>query len=267
MKEVQAVSIADYLVQAAGIPHPWRTVQYRVDEVATIVHLWVTRLPRPNVEVKRGWFSFGTVPETIVEVPARGPELQWRHLNCMNFTCQIHTTDTLDERHLDLPWFGQPGLPFSNRLSRQIFICLAEGMEMHTICDLLNIPFNDLWKFKHALDNGQVKFEYTPTAKQSPHLAARTAHPHGAAPTPAGSVPELDDPVWEQLITGDLHIHIKTLSLQLILTKLRLQVSLQQNDEVKRLKLRELHKYVERNQRSLGYELQQLKEHSQTEPA
>jgi hypothetical protein len=180
----------------------------------------------------------------------------------MNFTCQIHTTDTLDERHLDLPWFGQPGLPFSNRLSRQIFICLAEGMEMHTICDLLNIPFNDLWKFKHALDNGQVKFEYTPTVKPATRIASPQ---HGAAPV--GNVPELDDPVWEQLITGDLHIHIKTLSLQLILTKLRLQVSLQQNDEVKRLKLRELHKYVERNQRSLGYELQQLKEHSHAEPA
>ena len=53
--------------------------------------------------------------------------------------------------------------------------------------------------------------------------------------------------------------------LQLGFAILRQQVSLQQNDEVKRLKLRELHKYVERNQRSLGYELNQFKELSQTE--
>lgn len=262
MKEVQAFSIADYLVQAAGIAHPWRAVQYRVDAAATIVHVWITRQPRPNVEKKRSWFNFSAA-EASAEMPDIGPEMQWRHLNWMNFSCYIHTTDTLDERHLDLPWFGQPGLPFSNRLSRQIFICLAEGMEMHTICDLFNIPFNDLWKFKHALDNGQVKFEYTSTRKSSSSVSS-PATPSQAS-VQAGCVPDLDDPVWERLIKGDFNLHIKTLSLQLILTKLRQQVSLQQNDEVKRLKLRELHKYVERNQRSLGYELDQFKKHSEAE--
>lgn len=260
MKEVQAFSIADYLVQAAGIAHPWRAVQCRVDEVATIVHVWISRQPRPNVERKRSWFNFSPAPATP-EVPVTGPEMQWRHLNCMNFSCHIHTTDVLDERHFDLPWFGQPGLPFSNRLSRQIFICLAEGMEMHAICDILNIPFNDLWKFKHALDNGQVRFEYTASRKSAPASAAALSQ----AAADAASVPGLDDPVWEKLITGELNIHIKTLSLQLILTKLRQQVSLQQNDEVKRLKMRELHKYVERNQRSLGYELNQFKQPAQAE--
>lgn len=259
MSEAQTFSTADYLAQAAGIPHPWRAVQYRVDAMATIVHLWITRQPKPNIEKKRGWFNFGSAP-AAPEVPATGPDMQWRHLNCMNFTCLIHTTDALDDRHLDLPWFGQPGLPFSNRLSRQIFICLTEGMELHAICDVFNLPFNDLWKFKHALDNGQVKLEYTTTWKP----AASTTSPASAVQTSvqASNMPAPEDPVWERLITGDLTIHIKTLSLQLILTKLRQQVSQQQNDEVKRLKLRELHKYVERNQRSLGYELEQLKKNS-----
>ncbi|MES2945976.1 MAG: hypothetical protein V4772_24175, partial [Pseudomonadota bacterium] len=94
------------------------------------------------------------------ESPIAGPDIQWRHLNCMNFTCQIHTADALDERHYDLPWFGQQGLPFSNRLSRQVFACLREGMDISAICGIFDIPFADLWKFKHALDKGQVKFEY-----------------------------------------------------------------------------------------------------------
>ena len=68
-------------------------------------------------------------------------------------------------------------------------------------------------------------------------------------------------------ITGDLNIQIKTLSFQLILTKLRQQFSMQQNDEVKIMKLRELHRYVERNERSLGHELKQLRAQSQSEPA
>jgi len=222
MKETHTGTIADYLAAAAGIPHPWRASHYRIDEVAAMVHVWITRQPKPNVEIKRGWF--------------------------------------------DLPWFGQPGLPFSNRLSRQVFACLTEGMEISAICEIMNIPFADLWRFKHALDNGQVKFEYTSAKKASPAAADSAASP-SSSPANAGNVPDLDDPIWERIITGELNIQIKTLSLQLILTKLRQQVSLQQNDEVKRLKLRELHKYVERNQRSLDYELHQIKELSQTESA
>ena len=262
MQEALALSVADYLAIAAGIPHPWRAIQYRIDDVAAILHVWITRQPRPNIPKKRSWFGLGAI-QPVTEVPANGPEMQWRHLNCMSFSCQIHTTDVLDERHFDLPWFGQPGLPFTNRLSRQVFACLSEGMEMSALCEIFHIPFGDMWKFKHALDNGQVKFEYTATKK--PSLAASGPAAPSQSPADASGVPHVDDPVWERIITGALNIQIKTLSLQLILTKLRQQVSLQQNDEVKRLKLRELHKYVERNQRSLGYELNQFKELSHTE--
>jgi hypothetical protein len=262
MKEALALSVADYLAIAAGIPHPWRAIQYRIDDVAAILHVWITRQPRPNAPRKRSWFGLGA-SQPVTEVPANGVEMQWRHLNCMSFSCQIHTTDVLDERHFDLPWFGQPGLPFTNRLSRQVFACLSEGMEISALCEIFHLPFADMWKFKHALDNGQVKFEYTATKKSS--LAAPGAAMSSSAAADTSAVPGVDDPVWERIITGAQTIQIKTLSLQLILTKLRQQVSLQQNDEVKRLKLRELHKYVDRNQRSLGYELGQLKALSQTE--
>ncbi|ABM38313.1 hypothetical protein [Polaromonas naphthalenivorans] len=264
MNEPHELAIAGYLAVAAGIPHPWRATQYRIDEVAAMVHVWITRQPQANVKKKRSWFGLLTAVQAIAEAPVNGPEMQWRHLNCMNFTCQIHTLDVLDERHFDLPWFGQPGLPFSNRLSRQVFACLKEGLEIPAICDIHNIPFADLWKFKHALDNGQVKFEYTASHKTDTAAAGPDAHLSSAG---SGNVPDVKDPVWERLITGELNIHIKTLSLQLILTKLRQQVSLQQNDEVKQLKLRELHRYVERNQRSLEYELNQFRKISQSEYA
>ncbi|CAM3525163.1 hypothetical protein [Polaromonas hydrogenivorans] len=264
MKEPHELAIAGYLAVAAGIPHPWRATQYRIDEVAAMVHVWITRQPQANVKKKRSWFGLLTAVQAIAEAPVNGPEMQWRHLNCMNFTCQIHTLDVLDERHFDLPWFGQPGLPFSNRLSRQVFACLKEGLEIPAICDIHNIPFADLWKFKHALDNGQVKFEYTASQKTD---TATGPDAHLSPSAGSGNVPDVKDPVWERLITGELTIHIKTLSLQLILTKLRQQVSLQQNDEVKQLKLRELHRYVERNQRSLEYELNQFRKISQSEYA
>lgn len=261
MEASHPFAIASYLVQVAGIPSPWRATQFRIDEVGKAVHVWITRHKLPDVEKRRNWFTRDS-GQPIAEVPATGPEQQWRHLNCMEYTCQIHTVDELEERHYGLPWLGQPSLPFSNRLSRQVFACLMEGMEMSAICAMLNIPFADLWKFKFAIDNGQVKFEYTPAKKK------RTVAVVASLPLPSvGNVPDMADPVWERLIIGELNIQIKTLSFQLILTKLRQQASLQQSDEIKLMKLRELHRYVERNERSLGYELQQLTEYSQTESA
>lgn len=269
MEETQTFALASYLVMAAGIPSPWRPTRYRIDEVTKMVHVWITRHPIPDVEKRRGWFG-KSAAQPVAQAPALRTERHWRHLNCMDYTCQIHTQDELDAHHHELPWLGQPGLPFSNSLSRQIFACMMEGMEISTICALMNIPFTELWKFKYALDNGQVNFDYTPTKKILPAVtrsAAAAAVPTAASTpaTTAVSVPDVADPIWGQLLTGELNIDIKTLSFQLILTKLRQQVKMQQNDEVKLMKLRELHRYVERNQRSLPYELHQLKEQSLAE--
>ncbi|MDP3653411.1 MAG: hypothetical protein Q8R67_17225 [Rhodoferax sp.] len=264
MEAFPSVAIADSLMLAAGVPRPWRATQYRMDEITKKIHLWITRQAQPQAEKKRNWFGMATA-QPATQAMATGPEMQWRHLNVMNFTCQIHTTDPLDARHYELPWFGQPGLPFSNRLSHQVFACLAEGVEMSAVCAMLDIPFTDLWRFKYALDQGLVKFEYTPAKKTG---ATTTATPSTFVPsTLASNVPDVTDPIWERLITGEISVQIKTLSLQLMFTKLRQQFSLQQDDEVKLMKLRELHRYVERNERSLGYELHQFRELAQAQSA
>lgn len=262
MELSHSFAIASYLVQAAGIPSPWRATHCRIDGVTKTAHVWITRHPLPSAEKKPRWFNRG-LARSVSQAPADRSEMQWRHLNCMDFACQIHTVDDLDEIHHELPWLGQPGLPFSNRLSRQVFTCLAEGMEMSAICVMLNIPFADIWKFKYALDNGQVKFDYTPANRvRACPIAPVMPSTSSQHATNADNVPDITDPVWEQLITGELSVQIKTLSFQLILTKMRQQVSLQQDNDVKLMKLRELHRYVERNERSLGYELLQLRGNS-----
>jgi hypothetical protein len=273
METTQLSMIADYLVQAAGIPPPWRATKHQFDGIAKTVQIWITRSPLPQVETKRNWFGM-TSTHVVTSVAATGPDQHWRHLNCMDYICQIHTLDELDPRHHDLPWLGKPGMPFTNRLSREVFTCLAEGMDINAVCSMLNVPFTDLWKFKYALDNGQVSFDYTPRARTRQQVAANTAM---ASPTPVpetmaappgnSAVPDVTHPLWERLITGQLDIQIKTLSFQLILTKLRQQVSLQQSNEVRLMKLRELHRYVERNARSLDLELKQLREIAQSETA
>lgn len=265
MEVAHTVTAAECLMLAAGISPPWHLTQYRIDAVTKTAHLWITRHQQHDVVKKRSWFGFGPAhavahaPER--QAPVHGLDMAWRYLNVMTFDCHVHTTDQLEQAHYDLPWFGQPDLPFSNRLSHRVFVCLAEGMEMGTVCDLLNITFADLWKFKYALDKGLVKFEHK-TAKRP--IPATTPTPTAPADSASG-VPDVTDPLWEHLITGELNIEIKTLGLQLIFTKLRQQFKLQQSEEVKLMKLRELHRYVERNQRGLTHELRQIRELAQTE--
>lgn len=258
METSKSVGMAEKFALAANIALPWRATRCHVDAVGKMVHVWITRHPEQQVIKKRNWLGITTV-HTASPPPPEGPDVHWRHLNCMDFTCTIHTVDQLDPRHHDLPWFGQNGLSFSNGLSRQILTCLAEGLELSAICALFKVPFADLWKFKYGLDNGLIRFDHVATRKSVASDPAAGPAPLSPPLSGESGVPDVSDPVWEQLLTGTLVIQIKTLGFQLLLTKLMQQVSLQQTDDVKLLKLRELHRYVERNARSLGMELQQLR--------
>jgi len=77
------------------------------------------------------------------------------------------------------------------------------------------------------------------------------------APTPR-EVPELTDPLWLALLSGETDIEIRSLSLRLLLGKLRAQAQAAIDDDIRVLKLVELHRYFERNQRALQHELAQL---------
>ena len=261
--------IAEYFGIAAGVHLPWRANQYSVDDSSRTLHVWVTCQAAPQVEHKRGWFGVKAAQTAPAPSQIRGLDQRWRHLDCMDYACFIHTHDQLEAGHCDLPWFGRTDMPFSNRLARKIFLFLMEGLDMQVICDVLKVSFTDLWKFKYALDNGLLHFEYTPVTRRKPKdVAPPTEAGNVTNGTPdsasqsadetGSKVPDMSDPVWEQLITGELHIQIKTLSFQLLLSKLRQQVSLQQSADVKLMKLRELHRYVERHERILSHELSQL---------
>jgi hypothetical protein len=264
METPQFSEVTEYLVRAAGIAPPWRATQCQFDNMGKTVHIWISRHPAVQTIRKRNWLGVMRT-QTIADTTMRGPELRWRHLNCMDFTCIVHTTDVLDPRHHELPWLGEVISPFTNKMARQLFVCLAEGMDYTVICNLLKISFTDLWKFKFALDSGALKFDYKPMRKALAETLSNAAG-NGALPVQpsaqhmqTSAVPDVSHPVWGHLMEGGADIQINTLGFQLLLTKLRQQVRVQQSDEVKLLKLRELHRYVERNARSLASELEQLR--------
>jgi len=250
---------------AVGLRLPWRASKCTVNEVSKTIHLWITNQGLATAEQRRLWF----VPKAA-RAPSKittAEDKQWRHVDCMTYSCVVHTCDPLQPDDHELDWLGLPNSPFTKCLAKRIFQLLMEGVDMQVICEVLRIPFAELWKFKFDLDNGLLNFEYQPSTRRGAKFhpesqlpaAKRAAASDAKAVEAAIEVPDVSDPVWEDLITGKLNIDIKTLSLQLLLTKLRQQVSQLQSADVKIMKLRELHRYVERHQRVLRHELVQLK--------
>ena len=74
-------------------------------------------------------------------------------------------------------------------------------------------------------------------------------------------MPDVTDPIWQELVEGKLPVDIRVLSLQLLLTRMRTQFATIDDRDVRLLKLRDLHRYVIRNERVLDYELAQLRRH------
>lgn len=269
MKPQQHLTIEDYFGKAAGLKAPWRTEKCEVNDASKTVHMWVTN-QAITYEQRHGWFGV----KNILKAPKRSNSVEqhWRHLDCMDYACVIHVSDPIEPVDYDLDWLGPLKISFTNRMAKKIFLLLMEGMELQLICEDLRIPFTDLWKFKYELDNGLLNFEYTPSAQRkrkdanlqltygAEHTSANAADLGASIEAPI-RIPEMFDPVWEQLITGALKIQIKTLSFQLLLTKLSQQVNLLQSPDVKIMKLRELHRYVERHARVLKHELAQLTQH------
>jgi hypothetical protein len=256
MSTLPTPPISDTWLQAAGIASPWRVTQVKTDPVAKMLHLWITRHPLPEVAAKkRHWFGMllNTAPPNRPpsSTTPQGPEMQWRHLNSMDYACLIHTTDVLEEPHHNLPWLGQKGMPFTNRMGKHITACVSKGVELATVAQLFDVSYADLWKFKFAIDQGS-----TPMPAASGNTSAAALR-----------LPEPSHPMWEQLVAGDIQIDIKTLGFQLLLSKLRQQINLHPTPEVKTVKLRELHRYMVRNAHSLSNELQQLQSHLNGEAA
>ncbi|MFZ6773352.1 hypothetical protein ACO0LB_11620 [Undibacterium sp. SXout7W] len=266
MQTFQLPDITEYFAIAAGVNTPWRARQYMADDSGKTLHLWITRQPQVQQGQKQGWFASRQAKPSAPQ-PVSLSTQRWRHLDCMEYQCFIYTDDTLNLGDYELPWFGTPDMPFTNRLARKVFQFLMEGMDLQVICDVLHVSFGDLWKFKYSLDNGLLNFEYTSpsvrTLKPAPAMsdsgAAGTAVGTNHTSTTISDVPDMSDPVWLQLINGELDIQIKTLSFQFLLTRLRQQVSRQQSADIRLMKQRELHRYVERNQRVLSFELRQLR--------
>ena len=236
-----------------------RTEKLLLEQLLELHEPWEIRAVRTDIHgrrcevevglaVPRAWFGFARKPSApLVD---RG---EWRHLNLAGFRYVVRVvapaTVSLDR----YDWAGEPGQPFTRGMSARLTRLLAEGVSLDGICRLFGVDPGEIWRLKRSLETRSVRL--------SPLDAAAAAPAAGAGPAveAAPGLPEADDPVWGRLAGGDISIDIGVLSLKLLLTRVRSQYEAMPDDESRRLKARELHRFFVKNLRMLGTELQQLR--------
>lgn len=234
------------LRQLLLIERPWEVRDYRLDVRKRRCDVWIGQEP------ERGWFG-------RPKATPPGEVAVWQHLAIGPIRFHLHVTQPLGFESKGVGWMGETGMPFTRALAARVFALFGEGVSLQSVCALLDLSLQDVWRYRYALDTGRAGGAEPEPARpaEPPPAAATSAEP---LPVPAGSaVPDVTDPVWLRLLDGDLSLDIKVLSLKLMLTKLRSQLDLIHDEEVRLLKLKELHRYFVKNERVLAHELDQLR--------
>lgn len=264
------------LRQLLMIDRPWEVREYHLDLRKRRLDVWV------GEEVERGWFG----RERKSARPAT--ENHWQHVPFGPVKVHLHVMvpNGMDTRAM--AWVGEPGMPFTRSLANRVFTLFNEGVPLPVVCRLLELTLQDVWRYRYALDNGRAKvnegevqgagsvadtvtnivnISQIANTTQAANTAMQTfTAVEAQAERAAGSgartgewVPDVTDPVWQRLLEGNMPLDIKVLSLKLMLTRSRSQMELITDDEVRLLKMRELHRYFVKNQRVLGHELSQIR--------
>lgn len=223
---------------------PWTVQRWTLQRSVRRCDVWI------GLKSSRGWL--GRRSSTASE-----DEHVWRHLDVMGIPLWLHVTVPASANLTTIPWAGEDDMPFSHAMAERLFALLDAGVGLDGVCRLLQIPLQDAWKYKYALDHGRA-------GKAGTRLVAGTdAVPvtaHATADDVGGAIPDPSHPVWTELAQGQRALDIHLLSLKLLMNRVRGQFEVIADDEVRMLKVRELHRFFVRNARLLNHELQQLRE-------
>ncbi len=218
------------------VPSPWTVSDVHYDVRRARVDIWIQ-----EGEVRSGWFLKRGARA------AAGEERVWRHVDLAGWRCFIHLRAPLGQTAPNLSWCGEPDMPFTGALARKVATMLAEGIKLPVVCAVLNIPIDELWKFKFGLETGRAS-------------AGVLVVPLGDdEDRDAYGVPPPQHPVWQHLLEGSVELRIRVLSLKLLLARLREQMRLIADPEVRTLKAQEIRRYFIRYAPLLGEELAQLR--------
>lgn len=239
------------------VEQPWSVRSYRFDFATRKIDIWIG----PGSVLS--WFGVARkTTEAIVEH-------QWRHDNLGGWHSYIHLSLPAGTTLPNVPWTGAADQPLTRSLAHKLLTLLGEGVHLRHICEVLDLSLDEVWKYRYAAgasisagadaDTGEPPLVARGTPPPRTAVRAIPTPPPASPPPTDGSVPDLGDPIWQHLLEGRVHIDIRILSLKLLLSRMRTQLAGVSDEEIRLLRMRELHRYFVRNERMLGYELYQIK--------
>lgn len=241
------------------VAHPFAVVKSAASQSVRRIDIWIhdqTMQPAEVVVVKNSWFG---IKKRTVSKSNNSLDLskysEWRHLDMAGWKLYIHTPSPTPVSMLEAPWTGEAGQKFTNAMSRIIFMMMSEGASPALICSTLRLDLSDLWSYKRALEKGLVGIQAQGLNVARAQAAASN---FGQSSFLTSTLPGYESPVWLKIASGAMNLDIKTLSLRLLLTKVKSQYIVALDDEVRSLHVRELHRYFEKNQRVLSHEIAQI---------
>jgi hypothetical protein len=240
------------------IEQPWAVQAYRFDARRNRLDVTV------GIEMPRAWFGFSRAA-----APGDTEIHQWRHVNLAGWHTHLRVSVPPGMRLPRAAWCGDADHPFTSGLAQRVFVLFNEGLTLRSVCAVLEIPLDEVWKYRYLLDSGkagsdgaQMRPAASPAAMpDSVSAAAKQALAeevirHEGLPDPS-------DPVWQGLIEGQFDIDIRLLGLKLLLAKVRSQLDVIRDEQVRMLKLGEIYRYFARNVRALDHEIEQLRRRAQ----
>ena len=223
---------------------PWSVLDSQLDQNRKRYDVWI------GLEEPRGWFGLGRARQV------QAATASWRHVGLGDWEIHVHVATPSTTDLSRAPWAGDDSLPFTHALNRQIFRLLREGCSLQSVCTLLDLPIADLWRFQHAMDSGRWGATEFDTAVDVGNTSSPTAY---ARPPSDPEIPDPTDPVWLTLVEECNPIDVRVLGLKMLLARTRTQFERISDDEVRQMKLNELHRYFIRNKRLLTHELAQIR--------
>lgn len=242
-----------------GLHAPFKLVDVQLDAAGQRIELIV------NGDKRRGWFKKSPVQSSVVH--------RWQHLSLCGSRCFVQLAAANDRALLSYPWSGAPERPFTFALERLVAAYLREGISLQQLCTLLDVSLADVWKFKFALDSGKVRWDgntvmatpptstvFAPTMAPAlgPVSTDRAGTRPAAATTSNTQVPHAEHPLWQKLAGGELDINIRAFSLKLLLTRIRGQLKLIDDTQIRAMKVQQVHRFFVHNEAVLAFELHQL---------
>lgn len=237
------------------VERPWAVQGYQFDARRNRLDVTI------GIEPERGWFG---LPRASSQLGTE--DYTWRHVNLAGWHTQLRVSIPHGMRLPDAPWCGDADHPFTRGLAQRVFVLFNEGLTLRSVCTVLEIPLEEVWKYRYLLDSGRSGSAGEATRGAAP--AAPSGEPISAAARQAlaeevishDGLPDPSDPVWQALLEGGFEIDIRMLGLKLLLAKVRSQLEVIRDEQVRLLKLGEIYRYFARNARALGHEIEQLQQ-------